>query len=73
MPDPNEEYLPTRKVRVRYGGKSERTIDRWIERGILPPPEWINGRRYWRRSVLEQHEREGMGRNSTAAPKVAAP
>jgi hypothetical protein len=61
--DTDDEFLPTRKVRVRYGGKSEKTIERWIARGVLPAPEWINGRRYWRRSVLEQHEREGMGRN----------
>jgi hypothetical protein len=60
MTDP--EYLPTRKVRVRYGGKSEKTIARWIQRGVLPPPTLINGRRYWLRTELERHEREGMGR-----------
>lgn len=57
----DDEFLPTKRVRQRYGGKSEKTIDRWVEKGVLPPPEWINGRRHWRLSVLEQHEREGMG------------
>ena len=57
----NDEFLPTREVRARYGGKSEKTIERWVARGVLPQPDWINGRRYWRRSVLEQYERAGMG------------
>jgi hypothetical protein len=57
----DDEFLPTRTVRARYGGKSEKTIERWVARGVLPQPDWINGRRYWRRSVLEQHERAGMG------------
>ena len=68
MPD-SDEFLPTKRLRQRYGGKSERTIDRWIEKRILPPPEWINGRRHWRLSVLEQNEREGMGKSEpTTAP-----
>ena len=57
-----DEYLTTKHVRARYGGKSEKTIERWVELGVLPPPTWINGRKYWLRSVLEQREREGMGR-----------
>jgi predicted DNA-binding transcriptional regulator AlpA len=58
----DDEFLPTRRVRARYGGKSEKTIDRWIEAGVLPPPIWINGRRHWLRSALEQRERDGMSR-----------
>lgn len=58
----DDEFLPTKRVRARYGEKSEKTIERWIKRGILPAPDWINGRRYWRRSVLEKHEREFMTR-----------
>lgn len=61
----DDEFLPTKRVRARYGGKSEKTIDRWILKRILPPPEWINGRRYWRRSVLEQNERDGMGKRES--------
>jgi hypothetical protein len=65
-----DDFLPTKRVRARYGGKSEKTIERWIELGVLPPPTWINGRRYWRRSVLEQHERDRLSahkRKPTAA------
>jgi DNA-binding transcriptional MerR regulator len=49
--------LPTRLVCERYG-ITDRTIDRWLGRGILPPPVRINGLRYWRRRELEQRERE---------------
>jgi hypothetical protein len=58
----DDKYLTTRHVRARYGGKSEKTVERWIGLGVLPPPDWINGRRYWRLSVLEKHERESMTR-----------
>ena len=60
----DDEFLPTRRVRARYGGKSEKTIDRWVKSGVLPLPDYINGRRHWRRSALEQREREGMARRS---------
>lgn len=35
-----------------------RTIDRWTEDGILPPPEYINGIRYWDQDEIEECERE---------------
>jgi hypothetical protein len=28
-------------------GVSGRTIDRWVAAKILPPPEYVNGRKYW--------------------------
>lgn len=31
---------------------SRRTLDRWVERGLLPPPHRIAGRAYWPRSAL---------------------
>ena len=32
----------------RYGGISLRTIDRWLDKKIIPPPDrMISGRRYW--------------------------
>jgi predicted site-specific integrase-resolvase len=37
-----------------------RTIDRWLEQGILPPPLIINGRRYWDEQQIEERERERM-------------
>jgi len=27
-------------------GVSTRTLDRWAENGVIPPPEYINGRKY---------------------------
>jgi predicted DNA-binding transcriptional regulator AlpA len=57
-----DEFLTTKHVRARYGGKSDKTIDRWIAQGVLPPPLIINGRRHWRRSDLEHAERAGMNR-----------
>ena len=55
-----DEFLPTREVRARYH-KTERTILRWERDGVLPPAVWINGRKHWRLSALEQAERDGMG------------
>ncbi len=49
--------LPTRLVRERYS-ITDRTVDRWLESGILPPPVRINGLRYWRQHELEARERE---------------
>ena len=40
--------LPARVVRSRFGGISAMTLWRWVQRGILPPPDKINGRNYWR-------------------------
>jgi hypothetical protein len=28
-------------------GVSPRTVDRWIEQGILPQPDYVRGRKYW--------------------------
>lgn len=35
-----------------------RTIDRWVEAGILPEPEYINSIRYWDQDEVEERERE---------------
>ena len=37
----DDEFLPTRRVRARYGGKSEKTIDRWVKSGVLPLPDYM--------------------------------
>jgi predicted DNA-binding transcriptional regulator AlpA len=54
-----EKLLPTRDLIARYG-VTDRTIDRWLSQGVLPPPVRINRRRYWRASEIEQRERERM-------------
>ena len=35
-------YLPLKSVSARYG-ISDRTVDRWIETGDLPPATYIRG------------------------------
>jgi len=52
-----DRMLPTRLVCARYN-ITGRTVDRWLENGILPTPVRINGLRYWREHELEQRERE---------------
>jgi hypothetical protein len=40
------EREPHRRFARRHG-VTPKTIDRWVEREILPKPEYINGRKYW--------------------------
>jgi predicted DNA-binding transcriptional regulator AlpA len=56
---PQERMLPMGQIRKRYG-VTDRTIDRWLERGVLPAPIRINRFRYWRESDLVQFERKQM-------------
>jgi predicted site-specific integrase-resolvase len=51
--------LRTRSLCERYDIVG-RTVDRWVEQGILPPPMKINGRRFWDEDEIEQRERDGM-------------
>jgi len=66
--DASERMLPMGQVCRRYG-VTDRTIDRWLERGILPAPLRINRYRYWRVSDLERFEAERM---SARTPENAA-
>jgi DNA-binding transcriptional MerR regulator len=52
--------LRTAQVRKRYGDICQRTVDRWVANGTLPPPEIINGRRYFDEEKLNRKERERM-------------
>jgi len=47
------------QMRERYS-VSERTIDRWTEGGILPPPVRLGKVRHWRETDLEETERARM-------------
>jgi len=51
---------------------TDRTIDRWMETGILPQPMRINNVRYWDEIELEQSERERMGPARQPEPNSAA-
>jgi hypothetical protein len=67
-----ERLLPTRELRKRYGVVT-RTLDRWLEAGILPPPIRINQNRYWKEGELEQREREGMTKHAVTGAGQARP
>jgi predicted DNA-binding transcriptional regulator AlpA len=51
--------LPTRALCERYG-ITTRTIDRWVEAGVLPQPFRINRARYWDEAELEAADRARM-------------
>jgi DNA-binding transcriptional MerR regulator len=67
--DSKHGMLPTRLICARYN-VTNRTVDRWVESGILPPPVRINGLRYWSQRELEQRERELLS-NSHARPRLS--
>lgn len=55
--DPAHDRRLTKRQLAQRRGKSTRTIDRDVARGILPPPQFENGRAYWWLSALQRHER----------------
>jgi hypothetical protein len=67
--DPDE-FLPSRFLRERYK-VSGKTLRDWERDGILPAPDRIKNRKYWRRRVLEEAERAGMHRKTSAKPDTA--
>jgi hypothetical protein len=50
------EWLPAKTVCNRYGEISDRTLDRRVEAGALPPPVYIRRRRYWDEEALNAHD-----------------
>jgi DNA-binding transcriptional MerR regulator len=58
--------LTTRALQERYS-VTDRTIDRWLAAGILPPPMRINGRKYWDEKEIEERERERMAPREPSA------
>ena len=56
---PNASRLvPARGVAQRYG-ISLRSIDRWLAKNVIPPPDRvINNRRYWVLESLERVDRQ---------------
>ena len=49
--------VTARRLCERYG-VVPRTIDRWLEAGLLPEPLRINTIRYWDEAEIEQRDRE---------------
>jgi hypothetical protein len=60
--------LSSRAVGQRYGGKSTRTIKRWWQQGVIPPPDQtIKNRHYWDEAALDRHDRELVAARARAA------
>jgi predicted DNA-binding transcriptional regulator AlpA len=56
---PMSRKLTSRALQQRYSVVN-RTIDRWVETGVLPEPLRINRIRYWDEAEIEQLERDRM-------------
>jgi hypothetical protein len=51
--------MDRRAVGRHYGGKHPRTMKRWQDRGILPPPDFeVNGRGYWWSDTIAELDRQ---------------
>ena len=52
-----ERFLRAKDIRSRYS-ISDPTLHRWTKSGKLPTPEYLNGQRVWRQSVIEAAEQK---------------
>jgi hypothetical protein len=71
---PAKRYLPSKKVRVRYGDISEMTVKRWVESPTLgfPQPLVINGIQYFDEAELDafdQRQRKRKQKHHGEPPK----
>ena len=50
LDQPTAEHSGTRReswpAKAKRHDVSTRTLDRWVDKGIISPPEYINGRKY---------------------------
>lgn len=65
-------YLRKKALRARYGDICDRTLERMVTDGRLPPPEFPFGNRIpaWDEEILDQNDRAAALRprpNKTAA------
>jgi predicted site-specific integrase-resolvase len=65
--DTIDPFIPFYTLGARFGGKSTRTLYRWVKRGILPEPTNINGRNYIRTSKVVEAERKLDGADVESA------
>jgi hypothetical protein len=66
-------YLRKRAVAERYGGITLRTVERAVEAGRLPPPEYPTGERVpmWDLAKLEDNERQAAMRGGKSQAETA--
>jgi hypothetical protein len=71
-PTPSKRALRAAQLVHRYG-VDPRTITRWKDSGILPPPDLtINGIDYWFEGSIEANERENLSARRKPQTKTAA-
>ena len=63
MDTPTKGRLASARRTADHFGVSLRTVNRWVEQGHLPQPEYVNGRRYF---DLEEAERRMAARLPSA-------
>lgn len=50
-------YSTGPQVRARYGDISAMALHRWIKKGLVPPPTYINGKMYFDDDELDERDR----------------
>jgi DNA-binding transcriptional MerR regulator len=53
----SNKFLNSRMLCERYGVVA-RTLDRWQETGIIPPPIRINNVKYWDAAQVDQYDEQ---------------
>jgi hypothetical protein len=73
QPKRNTRLFQNTDLTNRYG-RTQRTVDRWKRKKILPPPDLIiNGAPYWYPETIEANERAHLSGNASAADAAKAP
>ena len=67
-PGDDQVFLTAAQVKRRYGFISDMTIWRWLNTvdSGFPAPMIVSGRRYWRKSELEEFERQNVVKHQLA-------
>jgi len=60
-------YVRAPSLRKRLGGISDMTLWRWLQAGKIPQPKYMNGKRVWLQSEIEQAEQK-MFADETGSP-----
>ena len=67
-PEPTKRLITTRGVGERYGGRHPRTVKRWWQQGVIPPPDQtIRNRHYWDEAALDRHDRQRVAERAATA------
>ena len=64
-------FLRAKDIRTRYG-ISDPTLYRWAKSGKIPKPEFINGQRVWRQSIIEVAEQKMLSSDDRTAHRLGS-